>query len=168
MPETSEKKSNHNIRGLIAIVALLVLVVSTLLLRYQQHSFGSGAVKIDDRITVNVDIAAHDPAIAKGLAGRESLEPGQGMLFLFPAAGKYNFWMKGMNFPIDVIWLKDNKIVDLTTDMRPVEDGERIPTLTSRFPADAVLEVPAGFAERHGLKLGLPVAYRIDKRGALR
>ncbi len=167
--QASEEKEIHlGFRGTVAIVVLVVLVVSVLLLRLQQHSFGSGQVTIDDRITVEVDVAASDVTRSKGLSDRKSLAAGQGVLFLFSRPDKYVFWMKDMNFPIDVIWFKDGEIVDLITNIEPAGKGEQVPTFAPLFAADSVLEVPAGFAEEHGLRLGLPVTYRIDKRGALR
>ncbi|MFH1047181.1 MAG: DUF192 domain-containing protein [Patescibacteria group bacterium] len=166
--EKMAKRFHFGTKGIIALVVLILMTVSTLLLRYQQSGLGSGTVTIDQRIEVSVDVAASDVTRARGLSGRTSLALDQGLLFLFAQPDKYVFWMKDMNFPLDVIWIKDGEIVDLTLDIRPAADGENIPTFAPLFEADAVLEVPAGFAQQHGLKLGLPVTYRIDRRGALR
>jgi len=161
-------KFSFGLRGMMALVVLAVMFISVPLLRYQQSKFGAGEVVIDQNIVVQVDVAASDKTRAKGLSGRESLAMDEGVLFLFANPGKYVFWMKDMNFSIDAIWLRDGEIVDLTTNIEPTLAGEDIPTFAPLVLADAVLEVPAGFSQQHGLKLGLPVEYRIDRRGALR
>ncbi len=162
------RKYGLGFRNTVALLVVVVLVISVIFLRYQQNNFGYGEVTIDNDIVVSVDVAASDHTRAKGLSGRESLAMNEGVLFLFANPGKHVFWMKGMYFPIDVIWLRDSEIVDLTLYMEPSAPGEQIPTFAPLVKADAVLEVPAGFAAQHGLKLGLPVEYRIDRRGGLR
>ncbi len=43
----------------------------------------------------------------QGLSYREQI-PLDGMLFIFPSSKKYAFWMKGMSFPLDIIWINEN------------------------------------------------------------
>src|SRR3989344_7914429 len=52
---------------------------------------------------INVEIADTQDKRAKGLGGRDSLATGSGMLFIFPKADRYSFWMKGTKFPLDII-----------------------------------------------------------------
>lgn len=101
---------------------------------------------------ISIDIADTPPSQARGLSGRSSLYDIEGMLFLFSQDGKYGFWMKDMQFPIDIIWLdKDWKITEVTTSIDP----STYPTIFySQVPVRAVLEVSAGFSERHGVKTG--------------
>ncbi|MBI1888866.1 MAG: DUF192 domain-containing protein [Candidatus Spechtbacteria bacterium] len=97
-------------------------------------------------------IAKTTPERAQGLAGALTLVEDEGMLFVFGAPGKYSIWMKGMRFPIDVIWIDENKkIIDIREDARP----ESYPAyFTPRYPAQYVLEVNAGFGNRHQIKIG--------------
>ena len=57
--------------------------------------------------TLQVDLALTDEEKARGLSGRESLDEDEGMLFVFDVPGNYGFWMKDMNFAIDIIWLNE-------------------------------------------------------------
>src|SRR5690242_15708811 len=41
----------------------------------------------------------------QGLSGTASLPLDQGMLFIFPKDGTYAFWMKDMNYSLDIIWI---------------------------------------------------------------
>ncbi|MBI4714059.1 DUF192 domain-containing protein [Candidatus Uhrbacteria bacterium] len=84
-----------------------------------------------------------------GLSGQK--EP-ISMLFLFENETLVPFWMKGMFFPIDIIWLDNQTIVGFETDVQvenPPMTIYRPPT-----PVDSVLEVPAGFVKAHNLGIG--------------
>ena len=101
---------------------------------------------------VKVDLAISKEAQAKGLGGRTGLPEGEGMLFVFDIPGKRRFWMEGMKFPIDIIWITDNmQVVHIDRNAAP----ESYP---KTFGPDAyvkyVLEVPAGFSDKNNLKLG--------------
>jgi uncharacterized membrane protein (UPF0127 family) len=95
----------------------------------------------------------------RGLSGRESLREGEGMVFPYAQADRHGFWMKDMRFDIDIVWIRAGRVVDVTH--RAVHDppGE-LPVYRPREPADLVLEVPAGTAERLGWRPGDPV--RVD------
>src|SRR3989344_1681259 len=95
---------------------------------------------------------------ARGLSGRRSLEENQGMLFVFNTADYYNFWMKDMYFPIDIIWLNDDwRVIDLTENISP----KNFPvTYQPRAPARYVLEVNAGFIVAHRMTIGTRVVSR--------
>src|SRR3989344_573955 len=58
---------------------------------------------------IRVNLATTDAAREQGLSGRENLKEEEGMLFVFDYPDKYSFWMKDMNFPIDMIWIIENK-----------------------------------------------------------
>jgi hypothetical protein len=61
-----------------------------------------GVVTINNH-PINVEIAFDSKAKEKGLAGRPCIESNWGMFFDFGRDGQYKFWMKGMNFPIDIV-----------------------------------------------------------------
>lgn len=144
-----------------AVLVLMAVAWSYLAITGRQTS--EGKVAIGEDIFVHVDIAVTPAARAKGLSGRPSLGENEGMLFVFGVPAKYQFWMKDMLFPLDLIWIRDGEIVDMTVDVpAPGPNGE--PPVYSPFePADMVLEVRAGFAAAHGLRVGLPVTVAVDR-----
>ena len=101
---------------------------------------------------IKVDLALTPANQARGLSVRESLRANEGMLFIFPQSGNYSFWMKDMNFPIDIIWLDEYKrIIYIKKDARPELFPESYgPESESRY----VLEVMSGFTEKNNLKMG--------------
>lgn len=105
----------------------------------------------------NVEIADSESRRNKGLSNRESLATNSGMLFVFPKPDKYAFWMKGMKIPLDFIWIKDLKIVDLLVHIQPPKDGEKdesLPVYSSKQEFNKVLEVNAGTIARLNIKVG--------------
>lgn len=104
--------------------------------------------------TIQVEIADTDRLRTQGLSGRESMSEDRGMLFTFPNPGTYGFWMKDMKFPLDFLWIMDNKIVQINENIPPPKEGERPQTVVPESPIDKVLEVNAGFAGRHYIKVG--------------
>ncbi len=99
-----------------------------------------------------VDVANTPKARTQGLSGRASLKEDEGMLFIFDSSGIYTFWMKDMNFPIDIIWINQNlEVVYIKKNATP----ESYPaTFGPEENALYVLEVVSGFSETHNLKLG--------------
>ena len=71
------------------------------------------------------------------------------------------FWMKGMRFAIDIVWIDDGRVVDVTADVPPPRGSNAaLPTYSPDRPANRALEVRAGWAARHGVTRGAPVRVR--------
>lgn len=103
-----------------------------------------------------VEVAADNWSRAQGLSGRKSLPAGGGMLFVFNKAGRHSFWMKGMNFPLDFIWINDGRVVDITANVPPFSLRSSASEIfyKPKQPANMVLEINAGEAARYGVKIG--------------
>jgi uncharacterized membrane protein (UPF0127 family) len=68
--------------------------------------------------------------------------------------------MKDMRFAIDIIWIDDEKIVQIDKAIQPPEEGtpdEELILYTVNQPIDYVLEVNAGFVEKNNIEKGDPV-----------
>lgn len=67
------------------------------------------------------------------------------------------FWMWGMLFPIDLIWISGKRIVGWEENLKPPNSKLHLffPYFLKRYhppePVDAVLEVEAGFCQKKGL-----------------
>lgn len=91
-------------------------------------------------------------ARAQGLGGRQNLPNDQAMLFEYELSNKYCFWMKDMQFPIDIVWINSShEIVAIEHDVQP----ETYPkSFCSDQEAKYVLEFAAGVASEHDLQVG--------------
>lgn len=110
--------------------------------------------------TLEVDLARSSAEQMLGLGYRNGLEPGTGMLFVGDEPERKTFWMKGMRFCLDIIWLSDTEIVGAAERACPdapgTEDADRA-RFDSGEPVTHVLEVPAGWLDEHGYGPGTPV-----------
>ena len=108
-------------------------------------------------LSLKVEVADTAAKRAKGLGGRQALASDSGMLFIFDNPQVHVFWMKGLSFPLDLIWLNDKKVVDITKQAAPTDprtpDSE-LPRYQTSEQTDMVLEVNGGFAEANGIVIG--------------
>ena len=111
-------------------------------------------VILPDNFVVSVEIAADDEMRQQGLMYRDHIDPGKGMIFVFPRDDVFSFWMKNTRIPLDMIWIDSNKrIVGLRENVPPchVPDCPSYgPGVTARY----VLELGGGEAAKHNLKNG--------------
>jgi hypothetical protein len=122
-----------------------------------------GEVRIGDRVTVTVEVAQSEAEKVQGLSDRDRLAPNRGMLFVFEAPVRPRIWMRGMRFPLDILWIRDGRVVDLVREAKAPAPGEAPQTFTPREDVQYVLEVPAGFAKRHGITVGDRVEIRLEE-----
>ncbi|MDZ4225999.1 MAG: DUF192 domain-containing protein, partial [Patescibacteria group bacterium] len=85
---------------------------------------------------------------------RTSLAEGEGMLFVFEEQGAHGIWMKDMQFAIDIVWASRNGTI-ITIAERVAPDTYPQSFYASSAEARYVLEVPAGFVARAGIKEGM-------------
>jgi uncharacterized protein len=111
----------------------------------------TGKLVIAGRVTLTVELARSPGEQVRGLSGRPSLAPGNGMLFVYDRQQPVSIWMKDMLFPLDIVWIRAGRIVKIEKNAPPLTPTgpERIYTAT----ADLVLEVPAGFTDRQRIRL---------------
>ncbi len=115
-------------------------------------------VKINS-VEIPVEVAAGMMSRARGLSGRQSLDEKSGMLFVFSKPAIHSFWMPDMHFPIDIIWINDGKIVDISANVSNDFSLLNPRTYKPSQPAQYVLEVNAGFAEKENIKIGDEVSF---------
>ena len=105
---------------------------------------------------IKAEVVASPEKQILGLGGRPELPEGRGMLFVMPSKVVQIFCMRDMHFAIDFIWLVDGRVAGITKNVS-CEDQKTI--YQSPEPVNFVLEVPAGFCDRHGLKVGDPASW---------
>lgn len=114
--------------------------------------------------TISVEVARTQEEQQEGLSGRVSLAQDRGMLFVYDQKIMPNFWMKGTLLPLDLIWIDNNRIVDITPRVPApllASSDKDLPLYTSRVPVTKVLEVNAGTAERFGWMVGDQVEVKL-------
>jgi uncharacterized membrane protein (UPF0127 family) len=143
--------------GILSILVATVLLALLGYLVVSRRSSGLPEVTVSFGDThIRAEIAGSTLSRARGLSYRDELLDGRGMLFTFGAASRHTFWMKGMNFSIDIVWLRNDKVVDITPNVDPQRGAMMtlLKTYSPKVPADDVLELPAGYAAAHNIRVG--------------
>jgi uncharacterized membrane protein (UPF0127 family) len=101
---------------------------------------------------LEVEVADTISSRELGLSGRKKMNDDEGMLFVFDTPGRYGFWMKDMQFPLDIAWINQNGIVVYIE--RNVTPETYPKAFINQSEALYVLEVNAGLMEKFGLYMG--------------
>ena len=111
---------------------------------------GDAAFPVELAVTVEEQV--------QGLSDREFLPPGTGMLFVYEREGRHSFWMRDMQFPLDIVWIGAGcTVVDVTLNAPPPEPGQtlgQLPRYSPVGPVRYVLEINAGEFDSQDLGLG--------------
>ena len=114
--------------------------------------------------SIAVEVADTDSTRMRGLMERPEIPEDTGMLFIFPTAENQGFWMEKTPSPLDIIFFgPDSTLINVAANAVPYQ---RQPTYDSQGPAQFVVEVPAGFAKRHGLTPGVKIDWQIEGSAA--
>jgi uncharacterized membrane protein (UPF0127 family) len=151
---------------IFAVILLILVIIAFFALGGGKRSILGGKTATLHGHTIKLEIADTDAEQMKGLSDRDSLAKDSGMLFLFKQPGIYPFWMKDMRFSIDIIFLRDLKVVSIYNSVQPfiTAGGVKQQNLTNYPPAapsDRVLELNAGQAKEFGLQVGDEIAIKL-------
>lgn len=154
----------HGIKKFVFQTIALLLIITAAMYFYIssgsnfqfQKSDNKKKLQINNSI-LKVEIADTEELKKAGLGGRQSLASDEGMLFVYSEKKKYSFWMKGLSFPLDFIWIKDGVVVDIIKNVLPPLKGQKdesLPVYQAIEPVNQVLEVNAGVVDRFNIKIG--------------
>ncbi|MCH7640977.1 DUF192 domain-containing protein [Patescibacteria group bacterium] len=105
-----------------------------------------------------VEVADNPSEWQIGLSEHESLRKDEGMLFIFSKKDtRPSFWMEGMEFDIDIIWINDGKVTQIEQNVPKPKEGTPSSELPLYQPFDVidyVLEVNSGFVKENGIAVG--------------
>lgn len=109
-------------------------------------------IKLGDKI-INVALAKNKIEQFKGLSNRKKIGDDQGMLFIFSKSNHVVFWMKDMLFDLDLIFIKEGKIVEIKSDFL-ASSYNRKQKYYSKNKIDMVLEVNKGLVKKNNWRVG--------------
>jgi len=144
----------------VALVALLYFFSQKQpLLKTTEVVFLKGNTELTK---VKAEVVNTPQQMAKGLMFRESLSTNKAMLFVYTDEQIRSFWMKNMNFDIDIIFLDKNRNIVSIKEKAPACKTLTCPHYSSALPAMYAVEVISGFAGEFNLKIGDKVFFKTD------
>ncbi len=112
---------------------------------------------------LQVEVMVKDEDRAMGLMFRPSLAPDRGMLFLFEQPEFHGIWMKNCKFPIDILWLDEDRTVVHVADSVPPCKADPCPVYQPLRRASYVVELNAGQARREKAVVGSSVLFTLPR-----
>ncbi|MBI1908199.1 DUF192 domain-containing protein [Candidatus Uhrbacteria bacterium] len=150
--------------GLFLIAGLAVLFVAWVVYALVTGS-EIATIRQGEAETYTVRVADNALERMKGLSGTyaSDLSPEIGMLFVFDEAAERTFWMKGMQYNLDILWIKDGKIMKIDENVPyPPHGTEPVSVSSAPLLIDMVLELPAGTADEIGYLPGHQLTINLD------
>jgi hypothetical protein len=136
-----------------AALAIFLLLISGCT---QVNTAPAPKATMPDNASISLELATTREQILQGLSGRDALCESCGMLFVFPEPAPRGFWMSGMRFPLDMIFMSANyTVLNVAENVQPCA-GECL-ILRSHGSSEYVLEINAGFARRHNVSEGAAI-----------
>ena len=135
-----------------ALIVLAFIIGGTVL--WWQMNQDESLLRLDGH-SYHITVMRTDAELQKGLSDTSSLPAGQAMVFVFPRDDKWAMWMKDMKYPIDIVWLNDNKqVIDSAKNAQPSSYPQKFtPSESARY----VIEFPSGTVANVGIQNGDPV-----------
>lgn len=137
------------------IYFFILIILAAIGFKIYSSVWPKATIKIDSQ-SLRVLVADTFQHRIKGWSGRKNMGNYDGMLFVFPDRGQHAMVMRDMNFPLDIIWIDGDTVVDMAPNLAP-EPNRAESDLTpyfSHLPATLVLELPTGYIMRSNLKIG--------------
>jgi uncharacterized protein len=174
---TGQRKSKTKQQGILnrrnVTIALILaaLIISSYFLFFNKSSepewVREGEVTFLNRETkqvlakIEVEAAINPAERSQGLMYRTSMDEDKGMIFLFEQMEMQSFWMKNTLIPLDILFIDDKGVIN-TIHKNTVPYSER--SLPSKQKSQFVVEVNGGYCNRHGIKEGDLIEYKLDMK----
>lgn len=134
---------------LLSVIAVLALISGIVfVLPGSKSEFTRVTLK---NVSLLAEVVDSPETREQGLSGRKDIPLNHAMLFLFEKPDYYGIWMKDMQFPIDIFWIKNGVVVDLEENIQP---SYPLYIYKPDVPAEMVLETRAGLAKTNGVIIG--------------
>ena len=159
-------------RLLVLVVVLIpLLIVAGSILLYDSTPIASSpnihytSFSVGNKTFKLTYLATNQSMIERGLMNTR-VTSDTTMLFVFPDAGYYSFWMFDVNSSLDMIWVDASagsnvgKVVYLALGSPPCSVSVVCQSYQPTAKANFVIEAKAGFAEANGVALGTTVVFR--------
>lgn len=106
----------------------------------------------------DVELATTPHTMAYGLMDRYSMPDDRGMLFVFTENKLRSFWMRNTYISLDMIFISpDGKVVHIHPEAIPLDET----LISSQVPAQYVLELNGGVAQKLNIQVGDKINQRI-------
>ncbi len=144
--QTNNIKNKNTSRIIVAIFLIIFSILIMICFFYMKNH---KIIQINKQ-KFFVELALAEDEQAQGLGQRKDIKENEGMLFVFPEKKEHSFWMKDMQFDLDIIWIEEGKIVYIAKN---VSQGSP-ETINPKINSDKVLEIKSGLSSKYNFQIG--------------
>jgi len=118
-------------------------------------------VTLPDGAVIRAEVMRREEDMRRGMMFRDSLPENRGMLFIHGSPGNYSYFMYQVKIPLDIIWMDSrNTVVEISENTPPCKTkASECPVYGGKQTALVVLELAAGQAKKHGIRLGTTISF---------
>ncbi len=136
----------------VLLVLFLIIFIATILLINNNQNNG---VCIENKKCFSVTLAETLKEKQIGLSETRVLLEDEGMFFVYSNPTQASFWMKEMNFSIDIIWIDENlEIIGVEKNLEPCQNEKVCKVFYSPQEILYILEINSGLSEDYDFELG--------------
>jgi uncharacterized membrane protein (UPF0127 family) len=149
-------------KRIITLVLLAVFLVSASLFLVERKDSSYIIITFPNGHELETEVADTPEKLLFGLAFRESLSPGSGMLYIFESTGPHRITTKEYRFPVDVMWIDESRhIVQLMENVPPCQRDPCPWYGESPGSVRYVLQAEAGTIHQVGITAGMELKYTL-------
>lgn len=145
--------------------ASVLLALVTVALYFTGPAFAKVPIAELGKNTVKLEVAQTRAQIEHGLMERASMPEDHGMVFIFHPKRPVRFWMFNCLMSLDMLFIEDGKVVKISHNVPPCKSHNQsecpLYPDEGEVKASEVLEVNAGYCERHGIKEGDTIKFSL-------
>jgi len=168
---------NRNLIVLTAVISLVILMgiffsyqnknfelknnLESISLNQKFRNWKEIEIKIGDK-NYKIFVTENETDRKNGLAVFEDIKEDEGMVFEFPQEDYHSFWMRGMKFDIDIIFLdKEKKVIQIYENVKKdtYKNDYDYKSFSSKLKSKSVIELKSGQVKKNGLKIGDMISY---------
>ena len=144
---------------LLGSLALIVSVNSYTFATYQNESKEAQYLPVGVKLCLEkekclfLEVAKTKEERSKGLMHRKNLNINSGMYFLLNKTKQTDIWMKNVLIPLDIIFIKDRKVMQLYTNLNPCTDNP-CKKFNSIYEVDKIIELNSGVVKKYKIEVG--------------
>ncbi len=167
-----KKQTFWSQKNIIIVILVVAAIVTSYFLFFKKGSNESKWVKEgevtflskDDRrrlAKIEVEVAKDTTKRQQGLMYRSYMDEDKGMIFIFEREDMQAFWMKNTILPLDILFIDSKGAINAIHKSTTPYSEKSLP---SKLKSQFVVEVNAGYCDRHGIKEGDLIEYKLDHK----
>lgn len=158
----SAAESEQRRKKIVTFVLLVILLVSVSLFLGGPKESDLIIVEFPNGKTMETEVASTPEKLLFGLAFREGLPAGTGMLYIFESTGLHRVQTRQFRIPVDMMWVDESHHIVHIWEHAPPCAKDPCPLYgPPPEPVRYLIEAEAGYVRREGVTVGMELKFTL-------